>query len=241
MRRPSNEQGIVEAEHGLSADPSVSMTYLPRHHPPHIFFKPSLETRADAGATSIPEKTRTPPYTHPPGIKPEGLCLVNIEKHSRGIGYGDWLHRTWDVEGSEDVGLASAGGNHRVGDTELTYKTKGQKSMTVWVLLPGLPRCRERPKKDLRPLEGSSPTEHQFRSSITSLNPRSPQRQDKMSSLTLCPERVGIGPRHLPSAGLISLLLAVPLYSPQHPQCPRLLSTFLTASLQPPFCSLPGI
>lgn len=94
MRRPSKEQGIVEAEHSPSADPPVSMTYLPRHHPPHIFFKPSLETKADAGATSIPEKTRTPPYTHPSGIKPEDPCLVNIEKHSRGTGYGDWIHRT---------------------------------------------------------------------------------------------------------------------------------------------------
>lgn len=31
--------------------------------------------------------------------------------------------------------MARADGNHRVGDTELTGKAKGQKSMTLWVLL----------------------------------------------------------------------------------------------------------
>lgn len=95
-------------------------------------------------------------------------------------------------------------------------------------------RCRERPRKEFRPLESPNPTKHQSLPSDPSVNPRGPQRQGRMSPLTLCLEQRGPGPcRHLLPSGLVSLHMAVPLYSPRHPQSPRLLSAFLTASLQP--------
>lgn len=95
-------------------------------------------------------------------------------------------------------------------------------------------RCRERPRKDFRPLESPSPTKHQFLPSSPSINLRGSQRQGRMSPLTLCLVQGGAGlRRHLPSFELVSLHMAVPLYSPWHPQSPRLLSAFLTASLQP--------
>lgn len=114
-----------------------------------------------------------------------------------------------------------------------------QRNRSLWhcgssLPLTGVHRCRERLKEDLRPLEGLSPTKHQFLASNSSLNSRGPQRQGRVSPLTLYPEQVGVGPRrHLPPAGLVSLRMAVPLYSPQHPESPRLLPGFNPIWLSP--------
>lgn len=109
---------------------------MPIHHPSTThFFKPCLGTRADAGATSIYHlpslENKDTSTQYPSSQQPEDPCLGNIEKHSRRTGFGGWIH----IDGSEDAGIARAGGNHRVGNTELTCKAKGQKSMTPWVLL----------------------------------------------------------------------------------------------------------
>lgn len=99
-------------------------------------------------------------------------------------------------------------------------------------------RCRERPKEDFRSLEGSSPTKHQFRPSITSLNPRSPQRQDRVSSLTLCAELVSAGPRHLPPAGLSPCSWLCPFIVLSTPRVPASCQPFLLPAFNhhhPPF------
>lgn len=133
--------------------------------------------------------------------------------------------------------MAGAGGKHRVRSAEFTRNGERNKSLLhCGSSLPRthLYRCRERPRKDLRPLESPNPTKHQFIPSDPSVNPRGPQRQGRMSPLTLCLEQGGAGwRRYLPPSELVSLHMAVPLYSPRHPQSPRLLSAFLTASLQP--------
>lgn len=45
------------------------------------------------------------------------------------------MHRTYDIDGSEDAGMTRDGGKHRVRDAEFTRKVKEPKSLTLWVQL----------------------------------------------------------------------------------------------------------
>lgn len=139
MRWPSGEQGTEWRQIHLQILLCPGPTWPATAH--HTFFKPSLGTRADEGATTIhhlPPLESKDIYTYTPPQRSGQLPKVSPgpgrhKRQSRESGHENWTHRTYDTDGSEDAGMTRAVGKHGVKSAEFTRNGEEQKSTTLRV------------------------------------------------------------------------------------------------------------